>query len=480
MRRFKKVGNNVGQFIQEVDNNGSNIGKPIEALADRAAQIEKFALDPNNANYTFIDSEAPIRKAGAEITPGMLDDIIDSEIRREVKAALGDKASNDVVEAIVDSSMEDLQPGGNPIFERSNLNALAKMNKRLVKAGVSIDDLGGGTGGLHSITAVVGRLQGDVPGPYMMKGKQGQEVRLHLVDEDIGKGVRGVVPYMDPSNLKQPLKTTYGDVRGTAAAYYDNPSEYVGAQALKLMGMEAGIGNQDDVRGRSAHWRSDLVNNATGKRIDVERGDVALDKKTLPLQLTAVLRPKGGTSGRSYDEGANALVRYAGANNINSLIDAVEGIRGTQYAYNNPDRFYYGKGFKTADQGYSPEDRIDQILSLEYGKGANRKDAQGITVAPKDINMINVPETMAYIDQLGANFSTTGNSPIRVQSIDYADSAGGKQDKRSKVKANVRKGGVVREDDKRRGVTAGSPINYNVVDSSPLTRQLLEKLPYLK
>jgi len=418
-------------------------------------------------------TNVPTRMATESLDMGMIDNIIDDQIRKEARIALGDSVNDDTIEAIVDASMEEIT-GGDPRFYRDTLNALSEMNKRLVKAGVLIEHLGGGTGGLHTLSPVVGRLEGNVPGPYMMRGKRGQNVRLHIADEDAGNGVTGLVPYMDPSNPRQPLKTTFGDVRGTAAAYYDNPSEYVGAQALKLMGMRAGIGNQPQ-------WhRSDLVDNATGTRIDVERGNIQLDTSTLPLQMTAVLKPKKGTMGSSLNEGAEALRKHTNNSNAASLIDAINTIRGSAYADNIADRHYYGKGFKTSDRGYNSDDRMDKIISLEYEPGAQQRDRQGFSVAPNEIHMVNIPETMAFIDQQGRNFSTTDkNSPVFVQSIEYVTGAGGQGSKRSKVKANVPKGAIVQQNDASRGVSAGSPINYNVSDSNPLTQQLLKVLPYL-
>jgi len=418
-------------------------------------------------------SKEPTRMAVDKFDAGMLDDVIDGQIRKEARALLGEDVNDEIVESIVDATMEDLGEG-DPQFHRETLNALSEMNKRLVKAGVLIKHLGGGTGGLHTLSPVVGRLKGDVPGPYMMSGKLGQNVRLHITDEDAGNGVTGLVPYMDPSNPRQPLKTTFGDVRGTAAAYYDNPSEYVGAQVLKLMGINGGIGNQPQ-------WhRSDLVDNVTGRRIDVERGNTQLDTSTLPLQMTAVLKPKKGSRGKSLNEGAEALRKHTNNSNATSLINAIDTIRGSAYAYNIPDIHYYGKGFKTADRGYNLDDRMDQIISLEYEPGASQRDAQGLSVAPNEIHMVNIPETMAFIDQQGRNFSTTDeNSPVFVQSIEYDKGAGGQGDKRSKVKANVPKGAIVQQNDASRGVSAGSPINYNVSDSNPITQQLLKVLPYL-
>lgn len=448
--------------------------RDIKGAAVRKKTILDLAIEDRTLN-----SKEPIRMATDEFDAGMLDDVIDGQIRKEAKLALGKNVSDETVEAIVDATMEELGEG-DPRFHRETLNALAEMNKRLVKAGVLIEDLGGGTGGLHTLAPAVGRLKGNVPGPYITKGKSGQEVRLHLIDENAGNDVTGLVPYMDPSNLRQPLKTTFGDVRGTAAAYYDNPSEYVGAQALKLMGIKAGVGNQDKVNGKTAFHRSDLIDTGTGKRIDVERGHNQMDRTTLPLQLTAALKIPNGSRGKSYNEGAKALEKHSNNSNARSLISTIDTIRNSGYARNNPDRYFYGKGFKTKDRGYSLEDKMDQVISLEYGPGSDRADKQGITVAPSDINMINVPETMAFIDQQGRNFSTTNNqSPVYVQSIDYADSAGGVIDKRSKVKANVPKGSVVLKNDPKRGVVAGSPINFNVIESNPLTQQLLDVLPYL-
>lgn len=429
--------------------------------------------------YDF--KKVDLRKAG-NIPDGLIDDIIDSTIRKNAPA--------DIAEQLIEASLDDIQPGGDPRFVRENLNAVAEMNKRLVKAGIDINALQGGTGGLHSILPTVGRLQGDVPGPYIQKDDKGRERRTHLTYENANDGVRGVVPYMDPSNLKQPLKTVFGDVSGTAAAYYDNPSEYVGAQALKLMGIEAERGNQDKIlrNGRqvSAHWKSDLVDpNSSQGRIDVERGDVRLDKNTLPLQLTAVLKPSGmhvsNSNRRSFNEGSASLVEFINRNkDINNVIEGVEGIRGSRFATHVPDHYYYGKGFKTADKGKSADERMDKILSLEYGSGADAKDRQGVSAAPRDVNMINVPETMAYIEEQGRNYSgTDSRSPVYLQSIDYADSAGGKIDKRSKVKANIPKGATVQQGNARRGVGAGSKANYRVIDENPLVQQLLNVLPYI-
>ena len=236
-------------------------------------------------NFNKIDN----RKAG-NIPDGLIDDIIDSTIRKNAPA--------DIAEQLIEASLDDIQPGGDPRFVRENLNAVAEMNKRLVKAGIDINALQGGTGGLHSILPTVGRLQGDVPGPYIESLRNGNERRTHLTYEDTDGGVRGVVPYMDPAELDKPLKTTLGlmnivppkrgernpTYKSVDGVEFDNPSEYAGMQVLKLMGKPAVVGN-------SKTHRTDLKDPTDLKmgNIDVEKGRTSLDKNTLPLHMTSSL-----------------------------------------------------------------------------------------------------------------------------------------------------------------------------------------------
>ena len=69
----------------------------------------------------------------------------------------------------------------------------------------------------------------------------------------------------------------------------------------------------------------------------------------------------------------------------------MHGIRNAPYVRNNPDRYFYGKGFKSINN--TPEDIINKVLNLEY-KGTLRNDKNfdgrvGVAVAPRDINMMN-------------------------------------------------------------------------------------------
>ena len=308
--------------------------------------------------------------------------------------------------------------------------------------------------------ADLGKLQGNVPMPLISQTPYGER-RIHTDYEmnDI-TGEQQVVGYMDPSKPTQVLKTLFGPMQSGQQGDYDFASEYVGNQALKLAGVP-GVVNNDVVNYR-ADLRDPTVPMGTGN-IDVERGLSREDEFTLPVQLTAKLQPtqRGG--------GLSAIDQYMRNNpNVGNLVDAIRGIKDSQFARNTPDTYYYGKGFKSI-KGL-PEDRINKVLSLEYDRtmrdDKNFNGYVGVARAPKDINLVNLSAGMQILEDVGRNIKQRpGPNDVRIHSIDYETDAGGRFDPRSKVKANIPKGMVS---------SKGDVFSTNMLVDSPLTQQLLD------
>lgn len=306
----------------------------------------------------------------------------------------------------------------------------------------------------------LGELQGNVPMPLINQTPYGERrIHTNYAINDI-TGQQQVVPYMDPSKPTQVLKTLFGPMQSSQQGDYDYASEYVGNQALKLAGVPGIVNN--DVANYRADLKDPTVPLGTGN-IDVERGLSREDKFTLPVQLTAKLQPtqRGG--------GLSAIDQYMKSNpNVGNLVDAIKGIRDSQFAKNTPDTYYYGKGFKSIKG--SPEDRINKVLSLEYDR--TMKDDKnfggdvGVARAPKDINLVNLSAGMQILEDVGRNIKQRpGPNDVRIHSIDYETDAGGRFDPRSKVKANIPKGMVS---------SKGDVFSTNMLENSPLTQQLLD------
>ena len=187
-----------------------------------------------------------------------------------VEEALDYLANNGTSDAYIDAAMQDAMeylPR-----RRAELEAMGASEEELMNLG----ELTGGN-----------RV---VPMPIRRKGElRGNEVRTH-VDYDVNPvtGQTEVVPYLDPSN-GEVLRTGFGVPRRGMGlpGGHDKGSEYIGENILKLMGINAGVGNKDIVNGQKAFWRSDLVDNDTGKRIDVEVRDNSTlsHSRSIPMSI---------------------------------------------------------------------------------------------------------------------------------------------------------------------------------------------------
>ena len=330
------------------------------------------------------------------------------------------------------------------------------------------------------------QLRGGVPAPLVRdRGK----TRTH-VEYEVNPitGQTEVIPYMDPSNPSTVLRTEYGQMdvekvtdyvnqyrHRRTGEVYDNPSEYVGLQALKLMGRPARVGN--DV----SHHRTDLKDPSDSRmgNIDVERGNMELDANTLPIHLTSTLV--------SPMRGKDVFNQYMRSNpEASNLLSVIDQLRTLPNVQNTPDIMYFGKGAKALKT--DPDERYDQVLSLGYtgDEGRQKLDKRGIAAAPGEINMVKLRPTLDAIVEQGRNLtihpSRVTPSKWLVHSVDHKDSVSGQKQAggfKSNLKANVPKGYRLKGDG-RYGGKQGEAVNYSVTDAYPLTQQLLSQLPIIE
>lgn len=250
---------------------------------------------PNYQSIGEIQEDNAMRMASDAITE---DDVIEAMGQNVLAELRGEVAEDTLVQEAMDylpkrraelAAMSPMGQGG--IFTESRKDmSPARFNEMLDKSVMAEDRLAG-----------LGTLQGDVPTPLIRKRSNG-EVRTHVeYDTNDITGEREVVPFMDPNNPTQALRTVYGEAGIDPDAGHQ--AEPAMLNALKLKGNPA---NYNDPNGIGLADLATVDSRGYAQRVDVMVGTTG---KPLELPMYTNLWPKdenGRQIGRDTRDGSAA------------------------------------------------------------------------------------------------------------------------------------------------------------------------------
>ena len=488
VRRQRPVGFSHIEYYKDRER---KITQEREALAQEGERIIREALD---------QVEAPIATVGPGVQLSKLTTYKPDFSYLEAGPAM-----------MTGSSMNtSLQPTIAPATPRERfqplLNEVARLNTARRAAGIP-------SSALDPVEGIQLReLVGDVPAPYqdMTVGGGITESRIHL---DYERNSSGRSTYNPITGKKEsvpvidPVTGTY--MRPTPAGTYVLPDGH-GIAPEFLMEQSGRLAGQPYVRNVDADnvQRADLINQATGKKADVEVRWMMnpTSANTLPVQIYTRLRPtnlpieieqlRGYRKKRAIGDHVNQLVvNHANANNLN-VIGAVEDLVDKRvlmdeyydeqleklvdkkpYPGAKPNRF--GKALKSLRENVNdPADQMDTIIMPGYVMDKQR----GLTAATdmEDVRKknedLNIPERyVAYPDSIHlyglrpALQMLNSQRPIKPGMFQMrgATGYGGRAPYRSMVHYNM----PLQEALDRRVAT-------DAVKNHPLIGQLLRNLPY--
>jgi hypothetical protein len=247
------------------------------------------------------------------------------------------------------------------------------------------------------------------------------------------------------------------------------------------MGIDAGVGNKDMVNGQKATWRSDLVNNTTGERIDVESRN---DPRLIPQQIFTNVYPDQRTypsdarGRRQMNNDIERMIKKEAFDNNMNIREATESLldKGILGPSKPEDRHYaIGKGIKAFPGNVkSKEDLMEKILMPEYNRGQEGLLSKA-SMPPQSVLMVDPKLAMEKQETITKNIQPGhwSQGPLRVRP------SNGDVDSRQGVAGHAR--GRVYVDLPVRTKVNGKQIGTDVSKTHPLVQQILatgfDKLP---
>lgn len=319
-----------------------------------------------------------------------------------------------------------------------------------------------------------------VPMPIRTRGRGDNEIRTHVdFDTNPITGEIEIVPVYDPGTGKV-MHTEFGHLSKLPGGH-DRGTEYVGEQALKLMGINAGVGNKDRVNGEKATWRSDLVDKDTGERIDVE---VRNTPDIIPQQIFTNVYPAGAPynrMGKLINDVEQMIIEEAKVGN-QSIREATESLLEAGKLEPSDMRFAQGKGIKAFPANVaSREDMMDKIIMPEYTPDQEAlmswRNAGSLVMPPQSVAMVDprlAMERAHFIRGKDIKPGAFNEGPLRVRPSegDVSGRGGKSGHKRARVYVDLPNNAMI-----NRKLVADTAVEQ----THPLIQQLLatgfSKLP---
>ena len=430
-KRFKQYTDGLDRFVQEINSEGREVGKPIHKDSPRGKKLLVYLDNPKNKNFIYEDEvdETAIKRMAGE----------DPLVRDAIKYLDGNVA--------IDSAMADAEDYLNmrrpelEAFRRSPAQSLAQIEEELQS---------------------LGTLRGGVPAPQIRDyGRDGAD-RYHTRYEDnVMTGQKDVVPFID-TETDEILVSELGKLNlrpHTKGGSDDTANETVALNILKLMDEEPASMNR--VPGMS-HYSDGLRGDTKVEMMIADRGrgyrGQSLDTQT-PIPTHTALYPTG-QGGSPYD-----LLSQP-------FREARRRLGSTESAVNELARTGYIEPLREGSAGKllrsdinevagNPNAVYDELLVTGYPEALTKRDS-----AFKSDTVATAPDTIHRVKDLGGLRNALANNKVKGSRSFINNNRGFDDGGRERARAFE-------------VVPHSSPYIDDLTLTHPFTQQLLQNLPFI-